>query len=128
MTSAAQAASTDSSVYVRGYPVETPAKTYHMFQTDFDLYKGAYELSNGETMVLRQAGRRLVAEVGNRPPKELVALSRNVFVATDKDLKMTLRHDFDGEVRGEVLIRVPAMALGQASGAGGGYYMRLTSR
>ncbi|PWF48800.1 hypothetical protein [Massilia glaciei] len=115
LTATAQSAQ-DTSVYIRGY--DAPAKTYPVYLTNFDRYKGAYDLSNGEVLSLRQHGRQMFATVGDRPEKELVAISRNVFVLKDKGLKMALRRD-DGEVKGEVLLREPSMALGQAGNGAG---------
>jgi hypothetical protein len=85
---------------------------------DLDDFKGAYEMSDGDTMVLRQYGRKLFAEVGDRPRTELVAAARNEFVAVDRQLSMTLNKQDDGQVTGEVLMATPQRALGQAGGAG----------
>ena len=84
---------------------------------DFNDFKGAYDLSNGDTMVLRQYGRTMFAEVGDGPRTEIVAASRNEFVSVDQRLKMTLNKHDDGPVTGELLMAMPQQALGQA-GAG----------
>lgn len=116
----------DSEVWVRGYQIELPAKPYHMFLGDFDVYKGGYDLSNGDSMALLQRGRRLYAVIGDRPLTEMVAASRNEFVAVDRQFKMTLAHD-QGEVTGEVLLRVPSTSA-QANADGGDVIRLMTSR
>jgi hypothetical protein len=97
----------DASVRVPGYQIELPAKPFRMFPGDFDAYKGAYDLSNGDFMVLRSVGRRMYAHVGYRPPTELIAASRNEFVAVDRQLKMTLSEGGYGDVTGELVMVVP---------------------
>lgn len=88
--------------------IELPAKPHHLFRGDFDVYRGTYSLSNGEEMTLRQQGRRIFATLTGRAEKELVASARNVFVAKDRDLKITLVADtFTDQITGEVLIRHP---------------------
>jgi hypothetical protein len=106
----------ETAVQVRGYQIELPAKPYRMFPGDFDIYKGAYDLSNGETMVLNSRGRRMFAEVGDRPRVELVAASPHEFVAVDRQLKMKLQENF-GEITGEVLLVVPRQSSQQSSAA-----------
>jgi len=117
----------DSAVRIHGYQIELPAKAYHMFPGDFDVYKGSYDLSNGETMTLRAHGRRMYADVGNRPRTEMVAAAPNVFVAVDKQFKMTLGND-GGEVTGEVLLVVSRQPAQQSSATDGEAVRLLTSR
>lgn len=116
----------ESEVRVRGYQIELPAQPYHMFLGDFDVYKGGYALSNGDTMTLLQRGRRLYAVIGDRPRTEMVAASRNEFVAVDRQFKMMLEHD-DWMVTGEVLLRVPSTSS-QANADGGEVIRLVTSR
>lgn len=104
-----------SEVRVRGSQIELPARPYHVFLGDFDVYKGGYDLSNGDSMTLLQQGRHLYAVIGDRPKTEMVAASRNEFVAVDRQFKMTLAHDA-GEVSGEVLLRGPTSAQANADG------------
>lgn len=112
----AQSPSDDTSVQVRGYPIQLPAQPHRLMPGDFDAFKGAYDLSNGNTMVLRQYSRTIWAEVGDRPRIELVPASRNEFVSVDRQLKMTLQTHDDGPVTGEMLMASPAQAVGQAGG------------
>ncbi|MES3023817.1 MAG: hypothetical protein V4857_19805 [Pseudomonadota bacterium] len=115
LTALAQSAP-ETSVTIRGY--DAPARFYPVYLTNFDVYKGAYDLSNGEILTLRQHGNQMFATVGNRAEKEIFAISQNVFVAKDKDLTMSLRRD-DGEVKGELMLRAPNRAVGQADTGGG---------
>ncbi len=100
----------DQSVRVPGYQIELPAKAIHIFPGDFDPYKGTYDLSNGDSMVLSNSGHRIFATVGDRPRAELVRAAHNTFVAIDKSLKMTLDEDIDGIMKGEMLMVVPHAA------------------
>lgn len=117
----------DSAVRIRGYQIELPAKPLHIFPGDFDIYKGAYDLSNGETMVLRQQGHRLFADIGARPRTEMVAAAPNVFVALDRQFKMTLSDNDFGPVTGELLLVMPSQSA-QANAAGGEVVRLVTSR
>lgn len=107
----------DNAVRIQGYQIVLPAKAHHMYPGDFDVYKGSYDLSNGETMVLRSHGRRMFADIGNRPRTEMVAASPNEFVAVDRQFKMTLAHDGFGPVNGELLLVVPR-TLAQSTSPG----------
>jgi hypothetical protein len=106
----------DRSVRIGRYQIELPTKVYKMFPGDFDIYKGVYDLSNGDTMTLRSFGRHIYADVGDRPRSELVAADHNVFVAVDRQLKMTLSEDTFGQVTGEVVMVVPRQSA-QTDGA-----------
>lgn len=116
LVSSAQTA--PESVQIRRYQIELPAKPYRLFKGDFDLYKGVYDLSNGDTLALRQQGRRIYGSVGNQPEKEMVAAKYNQFVALDRKLQVTVEHDFFGETSGEVLMEVPRSMYGQANAGG----------
>lgn len=105
------------SMRMKEYQIELPTKVYRMYPGDFDTYKGVYDLSNGDTMVLRAIGRRIYAEVGKRPRTEMVAAAPNVFVAIDRQLKLTLEDGISGEVTGELIMVVPRQPT-QANAAG----------
>ena len=113
-TPADQAGQSSQSVRIPAYTIETPAQTYTMMPSDLAFYKGAYGLSNGETLTLTTAGHTLYGAVGDRPRTELVATGNNTFVALDKQMKMTIEEDIHGQVRGELLMAVP-QAAGVAS-------------
>jgi len=94
------------------YSIELPAKRYWVAPGEFDTYRGIYSLSNGQEMTLKKRGNRMYATLGDRPEQELVAAAHNIFVAMDRNLKMTLFTDqFNDQITGEVLIRTrPALA------------------
>ena len=106
-----------TSVLVPGYQIELPTRIYRASAGDFNQYKGGYELSNGDTMVLRSQGQHMYALVGDRPQVELVAAAPNVFVAVDRQLQMTLEERVSGPIRGELLMVVPRQS-GQANATG----------
>lgn len=124
--SAQTAIDTDSAVRIQGRQIELPAKPYRMWQTDFDILKGEYDLSNGETMALIARGPRMYAVIGARPRTEVVAANRNEFIAVDKQFKMTLAGQ-RGDVTGEVWLKVPGSAA-QANADGGDIVRLVTSR
>lgn len=96
----------DSAVRIHGSQIELPAQPYRMWQSDFDIYAGEYDLSNGETMKLVSRGTHMYAEIGDRPRTEVLAAKHNEFVAVDRQFKMTLARQW-GDVTGEVLLRAP---------------------
>lgn len=114
----------DNAVQVPGYQIKLPSHPYLMWPDDFTKYRGTYDLSNGESMVLKSNGRRMYAEIGDRPRTEMVASSSHEFVAVDSQFKMTL-NDVWGDVKGEVLLVVPGNTA-QAK-AGGGEVVRLVA-
>ena len=116
----------DSTIRVHARQIELPAQPYRMGQTNFDDYKGGYDLSNGESMTLFARGLRMYAIIGDRPMTEILAAKRNEFVAADAQFKMTLAAG-QGDVTGEVLLKVPANAS-QASADGVETVRLLTGR
>ena len=116
----------DAEVRIRGSQIELPAQPYRMWQTDFDVYAGEYDLSNGDTMKLIARGTKMYAEIGARPRTEMLAAKRNEFVAVDRQFKMTLAKQWD-DVTGEVLLRVPGSAS-QANVDSGEVVRLVTSR
>lgn len=125
LVATAQTAS-DSAVQIHGYEIKLPSHPYRMFPDDFNIYKGAYDLSNGETMVLKSNGRRMYAEIGDRPLTEMVAASSHEFVAVDRQFKINInRNSYWGDVSGEVYLVVPPKTA-QAN-AGGSEVVRLVT-
>lgn len=104
----------DSAVTIRAYQIELPAVPHRMLLGEYDDYKGAYELSNGDVLQLGQSGRRMYAEMGDGKRHELVAAAPGVFVARDRELKVTLKRDNYGDFSGHILMRVPASSVAQA--------------
>jgi hypothetical protein len=105
----------DNSVRIHGYQIALPSKPHMMLSGDFDTYKGGYDLSNGDILVMYQRGRHMYAQIGDREPKELVAAAPNIFVALDRELKVTLDRGPFGDFTGEVLMVAPSMSA-QAEG------------
>ncbi len=98
----------ETAVRIHGYQIALPSTPYRVLLGEFDAYQGGYELSNGDVLTMYQRGAHMYATVGEGQPKELVAAAPNVFVALDRELKVTIdRNDF-GDVGGEVLMVVPA--------------------
>lgn len=117
----------DASFSATNDDIALPAQAYKMFPQDWDVYAGKYFLSNGQTMVLRRAGLRMFAQVAGGPPQQLVAVSDNVFVATDQRLKMTLIDQGLGSFTGQVVMAVPRQ-MAQQSEASHGDVLRLAIR
>jgi hypothetical protein len=109
--------------------IELPSKIYRMWPEDFDKYRRIYDLSNGQTMSMTRAlqplGRKMYAKVGDGPRTEIVAVAPNVFVALNKQLKITLEETAWDDFRGEVLMVVPNRSPRQAA-AGSVEVARLT--
>ncbi|WP_426175168.1 hypothetical protein [Massilia sp. TWR1-2-2] len=103
---------------IPGYRIELPEQPYRLMPGDFIDFKGAYDMSNGDTMVLRQYGRKLFAEIGDGPRTEIIPATRSEFVSLDEQLKMTLNRNFGGLVKGELLMASPPQTMGQAGGTG----------
>lgn len=97
----------DSSVRIHGYQIDLPARPHTLYKGDFDEYKGSYSLSNGDILTLVQRGRRIYGSVGDGSQKELVAAAKNVFVALDREMKVTLNKDDWGDYSGELLFVRP---------------------
>ena len=114
LASAAQSAP-GLSEEAQGGQFALPAQPYPIFPRDLETYTGAYLLSNGERMTLRQAGRRIYAEIGSRPAKELVASAPNAFVALDRQVRMRFDDQDNGDTTGELLMITPR-TLGQLGG------------
>ena len=94
--------------------IALPAQAHQMFPQDWDVYAGRYFLSNGQTMVLHRAGLRMFAAIAGGSPQQLVAVSDNVFVATDQRLKMTLVDEGLGRFSGQVVMVVPRQTAQQS--------------
>ena len=118
LAATAQTEPEDTSVRIPGYQIQLPAQPHRLMPGDFNDFKGAYDMSNGDTMVLRQYGRKMFVEVGDGPRTEIIAAARNEFVSVDQQLKMTLNKQDDGLVSGEMLIAAPRQVLGHLDSAG----------
>jgi|GEM_PF-6091480 len=115
----------DQSVTIRGYQIELPTRAYQVSGSDLGAYQGSYDLSTGQAMSLRQVGGRLIATIGNRDPKLLVAAAHNVFVSTDRQMRLTLNRQSDGEFGGQLWLVGEARTA--STGHGGAQYAQLVS-
>lgn len=104
----------DNAVTIRGYQIELPARPQRLGMYDFDAYKGAYDLGNGDVLTMLQVGRRIYAELGDGQRREIVSAGHGTFVALDRQLKVTLNRDNFGDVSGEVIMPVPRKDVAQA--------------
>lgn len=108
--------------------IELPGKVHRMWPEEFDKYRRIYDLSNGQTMSMTMGmhpwGRKMYAKVGDGPRTEIVSTAPNVFVALNKQLKITLEETAWDDFRGEVLMVVPDRSPRQAN-AGNAEVVRL---
>jgi hypothetical protein len=105
----------DASIWVNANDITLPAKPYKMFPEDWDAFKGTYDMSNGQTMVLRRTGLRMYARIASRPPQELVAAAENEFVAVYQQLKMRLVDEGLGHVTGQMVMAVAPQGAQQSN-------------
>jgi hypothetical protein len=88
-----------------------PERTLSRLMSNFDQYRGAYDLSNGQTLSLAASGTRMYAMLDDGERHELAAAGHGRFVAKDLTLKVTLVRKYDGDFGGELLIaKSPAVA------------------
>jgi len=85
--------------------IEAPAQyhTLRWYQFDQEV-RGAYSLSNGQSLYLSRDGTSMYAEIDNEGPHRIVATERNTFVALDGKLQVRLETPYPGKFGGEVLI------------------------
>jgi len=91
--------------------IEVPEHTYHMPRSDFEVFRGGYDLSNGQTLKLTHSGTAMYAEIDKEGRHRIVATGHDSFVALDRKLQMKIDWHPDGSVGGEVLIAVPTRNL-----------------
>jgi hypothetical protein len=114
----------DQAVVIRGYQIDLPVKAYQLYSGDMNLYSGSYDMSNGQPLSLRHVGNRLYATVGNQAPKLLVASAHNVLVSTDRQMRLTLNRQSNGEFEGQVWL---VGARTASTGNAGMQYAQLVS-
>ena len=94
--------------------IELPSKVNRVWQGDFDNLKGGYDLANGKTLYLTSRLGRMYGGIEGEEKTQLVAVASNVFVALNKQMKVTLDRHMGGEVTGELLIAVAPPSPQQA--------------
>lgn len=103
--------SSEQTVTIPAYQIAMPETTISKSMSNFDTYRGGYDLSNGQTLVLTDRGSHMYAKLDNGEQHELAATGTGRYVAKDLSLKVSLVKDIDGDFSGELLIaRSPAMA------------------
>ena len=98
----------------RLHTIELPAQKHFMSAETFAPFRGGYELSNGQTLYLRNAGSigaMMYARIDDQEEHRIIATGNDSFVALDQQLAMRIDLRDDGSVGGEVLMRVPAEKL-----------------
>jgi hypothetical protein len=93
--------------------IEVPAHPLRMAAIDFGMYKGGYDLANGQTLTLFSSGRRMYAQLDNGERSEVVGAGTGSFVALDRSLKMNFERLPDGDMGGELLIAKMAQVAGE---------------
>jgi hypothetical protein len=108
-----QTANPAETVTVPGHAlrIDAPTQTRYMDRDDFYPYKGAYELANGQTLVLTARGNKMYAEVNEQGQHQIVATSANAFTALDRQLQMTIELLPNDNVHGELLMVVPERTM-----------------
>ncbi|KAB8064391.1 hypothetical protein [Janthinobacterium violaceinigrum] len=94
--------------------IELPAHRYFMSAETFGQFRGAYELSNGQVLYLRNAGSlgaMMYARIDDQEEHRIIASDSNRFVALDRQLAMRIDLRDNGSVGGEVQMLVPAEKL-----------------
>ncbi|HEY8097325.1 MAG TPA: hypothetical protein VIE65_14690 [Methylobacter sp.] len=103
-------------ITAKGPVIVLPARTQAMSPGEFGQFAGSYELANGNSIALFSRGLKKYAALHGEAWHELVAVAGNSFVAKDRQLKVTLDRNDDGEVSGgEVFIVVPADRISKNS-------------
>ncbi len=95
--------------------IEVPATAHRGMRGDFDEFKGAYDLSNGNVLSLTQQGRRIYADAGTGDKKEIVAIRHNVFVAFDALRSARVSRIWRMSLNVHANIPVPAIRAADAS-------------
>jgi hypothetical protein len=86
---------------------ELPNPPYKIRSAEFNVVKGQYDLSNGVTLTMQTTGRRMYAYLDGISKMEILAAAPNIFVAKNKQMKMTFEQAPNGNVSG-VLVKYMA--------------------
>ncbi len=69
--------------------------------------RGYYDLSDGRTLNVRSDGRRLIADLGDLPQTDLLALTPTRMISTDGRLALSFQAAPSGRVYGVVVTIYP---------------------
>jgi hypothetical protein len=94
-----------------------PAHAFRIEPSEFNNFKRTYELSDGNEVTLSGStiGNKMYATTQDGVRHEIVAISKNSFVAKDGTLKITIDLDQNGFASGEALVANPARASNTAT-------------
>jgi len=101
---------TQDSVFVTapGASLDRSEQPQRVSGDDIVRYRGAYQLSSGQTLTLKGWGGRLYAAVDGQAQHELAATGEHGFTARDGLLKMHIELQGDGRASGQLLMWKPA--------------------
>ncbi|HSY29451.1 MAG TPA: hypothetical protein VK832_18215 [Burkholderiaceae bacterium] len=126
LTAMAQGDNSSETITISGAKTDLVHQSRPMSSDEFSQFAGSYELSNGNSLALFSRGQLKFAAVHGGAWHEIVATSSNSFIAKDKKLQMTINHNANGDVSGELLM---AAESGQvASGDTGEHWVKLAIR
>lgn len=93
--------------------IEAPTQRVYLTDMEFGSYKGGYDLSNGQVLMLTRKGSRMYAQVGDQDEHQVVAVAHNTFVALDQKLKVRIDLDtgVGSGIGGELLMVVPGRSV-----------------
>jgi len=95
--------------------IELPTAARKMWPDEFAPYLRAYDLSNGQALVVYNRGSTVYAALDHDHPHKLMALSGNTFVSQDRALKMHVELGEGEAASGYVLIALPAQQMADGS-------------
>ena len=83
-------------------PASKEAQRLYMPASDFEQYRGAYDLSNGKTLYLVRKAARMYASVDEQAPHEIKYTGHGGFEALDGKMSMNLVVASDDKVSGQL--------------------------
>ena len=125
LTAMAQGGGSET-VTISGAKTDLVQQSRPMSSSEFSQFAGSYELSNGNSLALFTRGQTKYAAVHGGAWHEIVATSSNSFIAKDKKLQMTINHNANGDVSGELLMAAESGRV--ASGDTGEQWVKLAIR
>ncbi|MES2046960.1 MAG: hypothetical protein V4447_01055 [Pseudomonadota bacterium] len=95
----AQTSSDTSSVTISAMQeISLPVNIYKTNSEERREIRGQYELENGKVLTVSNVGRKIYAEIEGQPQAELVAASPNIFVATNRKMKLKFEQYENGSI------------------------------
>jgi hypothetical protein len=97
--------------------IDLPDRYQRMWPEEYDDYRGAYTLANGQTLSIAARGTAMYARVDDDRWHKIVVAAPHTFVALDRQLKLELNLLGDERVSGWVTMVVPARQLADGAPA-----------